>query len=45
MVFEGPREAVEAMIAFVRDSPGHSSVASVDVTEEEPEGLTGFSTR
>ncbi len=45
MVFEGPSDAVEAMITFVRDSPGHSSVSSVDVSGEEPEGLTGFSTR
>ena len=45
MVFEGPADAVEAMIAFVRDSPGHSSVTSVDASAEEPEGLSGFSTR
>jgi acylphosphatase len=45
MVFEGSREAVEAMIAFVRGGPGHSSVSSVDVHEEEPEGLAGFDTR
>jgi acylphosphatase len=45
MVFEGPAEAVEAMIAFVRHSPGHSSVSSVDVAAEDPEGLGGFSTR
>ena len=45
MVFEGPEDAVEAMIAFVRDSPGHSSVASVEVSSEAPEGVSGFSTR
>jgi acylphosphatase len=42
-VFEGPAEAVEAMIAFVRGGPGRASVESVDVTEEEPQGLSGFS--
>jgi len=42
-VFEGDDDAVEAMIAFVRGGPGHSSVDSVDVSEEQPEGLTGFS--
>ena len=41
-VFEGPAEAVEAMVAFVRGGPGHAEVTSVDVTEEEPEGLSGF---
>ena len=32
-------DAVEALIAFVRGGPGHAEVTSVDVTEEEPEGL------
>ena len=44
MVFEGSQEAVDAMIAFVRDSPGHSSVTEVDVQHEEPQGETGFRT-
>jgi acylphosphatase len=42
-VFEGPADAVEAMVAFVRRGPGHASVSSVDVTSEEPTGLSGFS--
>jgi len=41
-IFEGPPDAVEALIAFVRSGPGHASVTSVDVTEEEPAGLSGF---
>ena len=45
MVLEGPADAVEAMIAFVRDSPGHSSVTSVDVSSEAVQGESGFSTR
>jgi acylphosphatase len=44
-VFEGSAEAVDAMVAFVRGGPGHSSVSSVDVVSEAPEGLSGFSTR
>jgi acylphosphatase len=44
-VFEGPPEAVEALVAFVRAGPGHASVSSVDVTEEEVAGLQGFATR
>lgn len=44
-VFEGPDDAVEAMVAFVRGGPGHASVSSVDVTDEAPEGLTGFDVR
>jgi acylphosphatase len=44
-VFEGPPEAVEALVEFVRGGPGHASVTDVDVAEEEPEGLSGFSVR
>ena len=44
-VFEGGADAVDAMVAFVRSGPGHSTVSSVDVSSESPEGLTGFSTR
>ena len=43
-VFEGPPEAVEALVEFVRRGPGHADVSRVDVVEEEPEGLSGFST-
>ena len=38
------RVSVEAMIEFVRRGPGHATVSSVDVTEEEPQGLTRFGT-
>ena len=44
-VFEGPPEAVEAMVEFIRRGPGHAEVSDVDVREEEPEGLGGFSIR
>jgi acylphosphatase len=44
-VFEGPSDAVEAMVAFVRGDPGHSDVSQVEVSEEEPEGLSGFEAR
>jgi acylphosphatase len=44
-VFEGPPDAVEAMVDFVRSGPGHASVSEVDVASEEPEGLDGFDVR
>jgi acylphosphatase len=44
-VFEGPADAVEAMVEFVRRGPGHASVARLDVADEPPEGLAGFSVR
>jgi acylphosphatase len=44
-VFEGPSDAVAAMVEFVRRGPGHAEIASVDVADEAPEGLTGFEIR
>jgi acylphosphatase len=44
-VFEGDPDAVEAMVAFVRAGPGHSSVSDVEVHKEEPEHLSGFDIR
>jgi acylphosphatase len=44
-VFEGPADAVEALVAFVRGGPGHAEVSHVDVSEEQPEGLSGFDVR
>jgi acylphosphatase len=40
--FEGPEDAVEAMVRFAREGPRGAVVESVDVRDEEPEGLTGF---
>jgi acylphosphatase len=44
-VFEGDPDAVEAMLAFAKEGPRGAVVERVDVTEEEPEGLEGFSIR
>jgi acylphosphatase len=44
-VFEGPAEAVEAMVDFVRGGPGHAEVSDVEVAEESPEGLADFEVR
>jgi acylphosphatase len=44
-VFEGDDEAVERMVAFVRRGPGHANVDDLEVSEEEPEGLSGFEVR
>jgi len=43
-VFEGEPDAVEALVEFVRKDPGHARVERVDVSDEEPEGLSGFDT-
>ena len=44
-VFEGEPDDVESMLAFVREGPGRAEVERVEVSEEEPEGLSGFSIR
>jgi acylphosphatase len=44
-VFEGDEEAVEALVRFCREGPGRADVERVEVTDEEPESLEGFSIR
>lgn len=44
-VFEGPSEAVEAMIEWCRTGPQTASVEDLTVEYEDPEGLTGFEVR
>jgi acylphosphatase len=44
-VFEGEADAVERLLAFSREGPRGAQVQSVEVTEEEPEGLSGFAVR
>jgi acylphosphatase len=44
-VFEGPAEAVDAMVEFVRRGPGHAEVSDVEVSEEPVEGVSGFDVR
>ncbi|HJZ60783.1 MAG TPA: acylphosphatase [Miltoncostaeaceae bacterium] len=42
---EGPPEAVERALAFLRRGPRGSRVDRVEVVEETPEGLGGFAIR
>jgi acylphosphatase len=44
-VFEGPSEAVEALVEFCSRGPRGASVHDVETSYEEPEGLTGFEVR
>ena len=41
-VFEGEDAAVDALVSWCRQGPPHADVSGVDVSEEEPEGLSGF---
>lgn len=44
-VFEGEPEAVERLVSFSHSGPPDADVEAVDVYEEDPEGLSGFSIR
>jgi acylphosphatase len=44
-VFEGEPDAVESILRFCREGPRGADVKRVEVTEEEPEGLSGFAIR
>jgi acylphosphatase len=44
-VFEGDPGAVDQRVEFCRRGPGRAEVTSVDVVEEEPDGLSGFQVR
>jgi acylphosphatase len=44
-VLEGSPEDVERVVRFCRTGPPRAEVDDVDVSEEEPEGLDGFSIR
>jgi acylphosphatase len=44
-VLEGDGPAVEALVEFIRNGPGHADVERADIVEEEPEGLSGFEVR
>lgn len=44
-VFEGQEAAVERLVAFCRNGPRGAQVERMELFEEEPEGLRGFSVR
>jgi acylphosphatase len=43
--FEGNEDAVARLVEFAHRGPRGASVESVEVIEEEPEGLRGFNVR
>jgi len=44
-VFEGPPEAVQALVEFCRHGPRWAHVEELEVEEETPESLRGFRVR
>ena len=42
VVLEGPKDAVDEVLAWCREGTSGSRVESVDVTDEEPQDLKGF---
>jgi acylphosphatase len=43
--FEGPVDAVARLVSWCRIGPPRADVTGIDVTEETPEGVVGFSIR
>jgi len=41
-VFEGPEDAVEALVEWCRHGPRGAEVTDVEAIVEDPEGLQGF---
>jgi acylphosphatase len=41
-VFEGPRDAVEEMLAWTRHGPPHARVTGLRIVDERPRGEQGF---
>jgi acylphosphatase len=44
-VFEGDNAAVEALVDWSSHGPPHATVEDLEVSDEEPQGLSGFSVR
>jgi len=44
-VFEGRPEDVERLVEYAKTGPSQAEVESVEVRDEEPEGLSGFEIR
>ncbi len=44
VILEGEEPAVQSVVDWCREGPPHARVDAVEVTEEEPSGLSGFST-
>ncbi len=44
-VFEGDADAVASLVEFMREGPRSADVSDVEVSDEEPEGLSSFEVR
>jgi acylphosphatase len=44
-VFEGEPDDVESLVRVMREGPRGADVSDVEVSDEEPEGLSGFEVR
>jgi acylphosphatase len=44
-VLEGDPEAVERVVRFLQTGPPSAEVERIETSDEEPEGLSGFSVR
>ncbi len=45
VVLEGPPDAVEEVVSYCRSGPPQADVEDLEVSDHQPEGLSGFSVR
>jgi acylphosphatase len=45
VVLEGPKDAVERVLGFLQSGPPRAEVDDLEISDEEPEGLSGFEIR
>jgi acylphosphatase len=45
VVLEGPADAVQRVMGFLKSGPPRADVEDLEVSEEKPEGLTAFEVR
>lgn len=44
-MFEGDPDAVQSLVDFAQSGPSGADVENVEVSDQEPEGLSGFEVR
>jgi acylphosphatase len=45
VVLEGPADAVDRVLGFLASGPPRAEVEDLEISDEEPEGLSGFEVR
>jgi acylphosphatase len=44
LILEGPRDAVERVLSLAHEGPDRAKVQDIEVSDEQPQGLSSFKT-